>query len=417
MAADSARMADRPSERVRLEASRLKAVRDLDILDTPNEGSYNRVVSLIRKVFGVQIGSISILDGHRVWMKAIKGTDTTEAAREDTFSQYTIRQDGPFVVPDTTQDERFADNPFVTGPPHVRFYAGIPMHSSSGHCVGAICAVDTKPRTFGPKHLDILNDLGTVVVQQMELREQALSDGLTGLLTRRAFREASARSVALAARHKNPLAAICFDLDHFKSINDTFGHAAGDEVLSTVAATCQHRMRKSDLFGRLGGEEFGVLLPETDRQGAMEVAEKLRRDIRELRFEFGGETVGITASFGVATLGGEISDLETLLVRADASLYQAKSEGRNRCVAFGTSEVTVKAARRRVLKAGKVSFNNGGASIDCTVRTIGADGAGLDLISTADVPNAFRLIIRSDGLDASCKVSARTRTHLEVEFR
>ncbi len=417
MAADSARMVVGPSERVRVEASRLRAVRDLDILDTPSERAYNRIVGLIRKVFGVEIGSISILDGHRIWMKAVTGTDTTEAARADTFSQYTIREDGAFIVPDATQDERFADNPFVTGPPYVRFYAGLPIHSSSGHCVGAICAVDTKPRQFGSKHLDILNDLGTVVVEQMELREEALSDSLTGILSRRAFREAADRSVALAARHKNPLSVVCFDLDHFKSINDTYGHAAGDEVLTAVAQACQARMRRSDLFGRLGGEEFGVLLPETDRQGGMELAEKLRRDIRQLRFEFGGETVGVTASFGVASTGAEATELETLLVQADASLYQAKSEGRNCCIAFGASEVTVKAARRRVLKAGKVSFNNGGASIDCTVRTIGTDGAGMDLISTADVPNAFRLIIRSDGLDASCKVTARTRTHLEVEFR
>lgn len=242
-------------------------------------------------------------------------------------------------------------------------------------------------------------------------------DELTGALTRRAFREQANRLSALSVRHHHPLAAICFDLDHFKSVNDTFGHAAGDEVLKRVAATVQARIRKSDVFARTGGEEFAVLLPETDRSGALEVAEKVRKDISALRFEFEGETVGVTSSFGVATLKPSEEDLETMLRRADAALYQAKSDGRNRCIAYGESEVTVKASRRRVLKAGKVSFNNGGSSIDCTVRTLGAEGAGMDLISTADVPNDFRLIIRSDGFDASCRVTQRTRTHLEVEFR
>ena len=417
MAVDPARTAEGGSESDRQEARRLEAVDALGILDTPREESYDRIVRLIRAVFNVDMALVSVIDAHRQWHKASEGVDAAEAPLQETFCRHTLKLDGPLIVPDATKDPRFANNPHVTAEAGIRFYAGVPLTTRKGFSIGTLCAIDSQPRAFKASDVQMLTDLAALVVDQLELREQAMTDEMTGALSRRAFREEGSRMAALAGRHRHNLTAICFDLDHFKSINDTYGHAAGDQVLRTVAKTVRLRMRKSDLFARLGGEEFAALLPETDRKGAMEAAEKLRRDISALRFEFGGKTVGVTASFGIAALDLSTNDLETLMVRADAALYKAKNDGRNRCVAWGTENVSVKAARRRVLKAGKVSFNNGGSSIDCTVRTLGEEGAGMDLISTADVPNEFRLIIRSDGLDASCRVTARTRTHLDVEFR
>ena len=416
MAGESAPKVDQKTEIISDESARLRAVRDLAIIDTPTEQAYDHVVDLVCKIFSVDIAAVSILDGHRFWLKSAVGSPVNEADRRESFSQFTLAQDGPFIVPDTHADPRFKNNPFVTGPPYVRFYAGVPVRSADGVGVGTLCAVDTKPRRIGERQMDILKSFAGIVSQQLELRNLAIHDELTGALSRRAFRDEAARISLLATRHRHNLTAICIDLDHFKSVNDRFGHAAGDTVLRAMSDVVRARLRKSDLFARLGGEEFAVLLPETDRQGALEVAENLRKDISALRFEFGGETVGVTASFGVATYNIETKDFPALLQRADAALYQAKTEGRNRSIAFGTSHVTVKASRRRVLKAGKVSFRDGGASIDCTVRTLGPEGAGMDLISTADVPDRFRLVIRSDGLNANCQVLSRTRTHLEVEF-
>ncbi len=399
------------------ETARLKTVRDLGIIDSAAERSYDRIVGLVKTIFRVEIAAISIMDGHRFWLKSSVGAPVTEAQHNDSFSKFTLALEGPFVVNDARADERFADNPFVDGPPHVRFYAGVPICAGDGPGIGTLCAVDTKPRRITEQQLGVLKDLAGIVGEHMMLRTVAMRDDLTGALSKRAFREQGTQVASLAARHRHNLTAICFDLDHFKSINDTYGHAAGDEVLRSMAKATQERLRTSDIFARLGGEEFGILLPETDRQGALETAEKLRKEISALRFEFGGKTVGVTASFGIATFDIETRDLGSLMMRADAALYRAKDKGRNQCVAFGQSAVTVKASRRRVLKAGKISFNNGGSSIDCTVRTLGQEGAGLDAISTADIPDDFRLIIRSDGLDARCKVTARTRTHLEVDFR
>lgn len=360
---------------------------------------------------------ISIIDAHRQWYKASEGMDLDEVPVQETFCRRTINMNGPLVVNDATRHPLFKDNPYVTGEANIRFYAGIPLKTKKGYSIGTICAVDSEPREFNASDMQILDDLACIVIEQMELRERAMTDEMTGALSRRALRDEGGRLAALASRHRHNLTAICFDLDHFKSINDTYGHAAGDEVLIRVAETVKQRMRKSDIFARVGGEEFAILLPETDRKGAMEVAEKLRRDISGLRFEFKEKTIGVTASFGVAAFDIETKDLDMLLVRADAALYQSKNDGRNRCTGWGTGDVSVKSARRRVLKAGKISFMNGGASIDCTVRTLGQEGAGMDLISTANVPDEFRLIIRSDGLDASCRVTQRTRTHLEVDFR
>ena len=398
-------------------ATRLKAVRQLGIIDTPAERSYDRITGLLKTIFSVEISAISIMDGHRFWLKSSVGSPVTEAQHDQSFSQFTLALDGPLVVTDTHQDPRFRDNPFVTGAPHVRFYAGVPVRSADGHGVGTVCVADTRPRRIGERQLAVLGDFADIVGETLALRTLAMRDELTGTLSRRAFREQGEQVASLAGRHRHNLTAICFDLDHFKAVNDTFGHAAGDEVLRRAADAARERLRTSDIFGRLGGEEFGVILPETDRQGALQVAEKLRRDISALRFEFGGRTIGVTASFGIATFDIETRDLEGLMTRADAALYDAKARGRNCSVAYGQSNVTMAASRRRVLKAGKVSFNNGGSSIDCTVRTLGQEGAGIDLISTANVPDEFRLLIRADGLDATCKVSARTRTHLEVEFR
>ena len=412
-----ARNGEGGSGTTRDEAGRLEAVAALDILDTPREPAYDRIVRLVRATFNCDMALISVLDAHRQWYKAIEGAEIDEVPVQETFCRRTIAGEGPMIVEDATLHPLFKDNPYVTAENGVRFYAGIPLKTRKGFSIGTLCAVDSQPRQFRESDLQLLDDLATVVVEQMELREQAMTDELTGALSRRAFRAEGERLAALANRHRHPLSVICFDLDHFKSINDSYGHAAGDEVLRAVAEAVQKRMRKSDLFARLGGEEFAVLLPETDRRGALDVAEILRRDISLLRFGFGARTVNVTASIGVANFDITTQDLDTLLQRADAALYQSKTDGRNRSTAWGSGDVSIARARRRVLKGGKISFRDGAASIDCTVRTLGHEGAGLDAISTADIPDEFRLIIRSDGLDASCRVTARTRTHLDVEFR
>lgn len=163
------------------------------------------------------------------------------------------------------------------------------------------------------------------------LEKQAITDPLTGLANRRHFYSRLAGEFDRARRYGRPLSVIMLDLDLFKGINDTYGHAAGDAVLRTVSERCGRVIRKQDLLGRIGGEEFCVFLPETTEDHAVTVAEALRQVLAGEPVPVDqGKSVAATASFGVATVVPEDRTFESLLSRADAALYAAKGKGRNR---------------------------------------------------------------------------------------
>lgn len=152
-------------------------------------------------------------------------------------------------------------------------------------------------------------------------------DELTNLYNRRAFNEYSRLQAAQAQRTGNPLSLVLLDLDHFKGVNDNYGHAVGDEVLQHVSKMLRELVRESDICGRIGGEEFAILLPGTSAEKAQVVAEAMRRQLYEIPFAFPDGEAIIHASFGVAQVRGEFSDA---LRQADSALYVAKTAGRNR---------------------------------------------------------------------------------------
>jgi len=162
-----------------------------------------------------------------------------------------------------------------------------------------------------------------------ELDRRAQTDPLTGLLNRRAFDERLAQALATAQRYRRPLSAVVADIDHFKDVNDTHGHATGDAVLVAFAALLQAQSRETDSVARVGGEEFAILMPEVDAAGAAECAERLRAAVQQA---CGPEGIRVTASFGLADLVDARHDATMLLELADQALYLAKAGGRN-CVA------------------------------------------------------------------------------------
>jgi len=164
-----------------------------------------------------------------------------------------------------------------------------------------------------------------------EIYRMTIVDGLTGIFNKRYFTEALEREMSRAQRYTRPLSMLIFDIDYFKRANDTYGHLAGDYVLQALARLIQTRSRREEIFARYGGEEFVILLPETQKEGAMELAEQLRRRVSAYTFVFEGEEIPITISIGVATVEGENVTPEEFIRRADEKLYQAKSAGRN-CV-------------------------------------------------------------------------------------
>lgn len=167
-----------------------------------------------------------------------------------------------------------------------------------------------------------------------EVQKLAITDALTNLYNRRGFYELGQREVERSRRYKRPLVAIMMDIDHFKFINDFYGHAAGDQVLQAVAKRCSENLRRIDILGRFGGDEFTILLPETDMFTASGVAERVRQYVANRPVMTDTSPVTITVSLGVARATATTPDLDVLISRADAAMYLAKKAGRNR-VEFG----------------------------------------------------------------------------------
>jgi two-component system cell cycle response regulator len=156
-------------------------------------------------------------------------------------------------------------------------------------------------------------------------------DGLTQVFNKRYFSEALAREIARATRYRRELSLVMFDLDHFKEVNDTHGHRAGDAVLKTLSLTVKAKIRAEDIFARYGGEEFAIILPEIDGHNAHQFAEKVRRIVETTEFRFEATKIPVTISMGVSTLDPEEPTAAAIIRRADERLYEAKSAGRN-CV-------------------------------------------------------------------------------------
>src|SRR5579863_323468 len=170
-----------------------------------------------------------------------------------------------------------------------------------------------------------------IEAKNRQLEELALTDPLTGLHNRRAIDLWVTRQISAAARHDFPFWVVMADLDHFKRVNDTYGHEAGDSVLKGFAEVLKTNTRQSNICGRLGGEEFLLILTHVDEEQARTAIERIRKRFEALEFSFAGGTTRVTASFGVAELhGSETHELCALLNRADVALYSAKNRGRNR---------------------------------------------------------------------------------------
>lgn len=176
----------------------------------------------------------------------------------------------------------------------------------------------------------IERDLTELKKLQFELEDMAKTDSLTGMANRQAFMERANGEFNRAHRYSRSLSVIMIDIDHFKSINDQYGHAAGDQVLRQLGWQCHSQLRDSDFLGRIGGEEFALLLPDTPQDSAFHVAERMREQLSNTSIVLdNGISLGITASFGVASVNEEDADFNAMLHRADVAMYNAKHGGRN----------------------------------------------------------------------------------------
>jgi diguanylate cyclase (GGDEF)-like protein len=176
---------------------------------------------------------------------------------------------------------------------------------------------------------DVCHYQGQLQKALNELKQMSRIDGLTQIYNRKYWQESLEQEYAKARRHKKSLSLIMLDLDHFKSLNDNYGHQCGDAVLMHVSAKVSELLRLEDTFGRYGGEEFAIILPETSITGAVNAASRICEHIANLSCNYHGQTIKVTASLGVAQASSEASSYEELITCADKALYQAKANGRN----------------------------------------------------------------------------------------
>jgi diguanylate cyclase (GGDEF)-like protein len=213
---------------------------------------------------------------------------------------------------------------------------GLPLRVH-GEPIGYLTVDSTHVGAYGPQDAALVQafaDEVAIAIENARLFQQvqhlAITDPLTGLRNRRYFFEAGRRELERARRYQRPVALLMLDIDHFKRVNDTYGHLAGDRVLVTLAARCAENLRAVDISARYGGEEFVFLLPETGMERANQVADRLRTAIMETPIDTGEKQISISVSLGLAELDEDCADLQGLVARADLALYVAKDTGRAR---------------------------------------------------------------------------------------
>jgi diguanylate cyclase (GGDEF)-like protein len=331
------------------EKARLKALRSYGVLDRPPEKNLEDLVALAARLVGTPVAAVTLVDEVRQCFIARHGLDVEETPREHSFCAHAILSpDQPMVVEDAEADPRFADNPLVTGPFQLRFYAGVPLVTPEGHAIGALCALDMVPRQLTAEQLANLTDIARAVSTTLELRRVAeenrrlaLTDALTGLPNRPAMLDALGREIARQTREGGRFGLLYLDLDGFKELNDEHGHAVGDMALREAGLALRAAVRKGDMPARMGGDEFAVLLacnePDSVQSRVERVAERVRATIEANMLARGW---GVTASVGaVAFLRNPASATEALNI-ADRLLHEAKAAGRN-CVVGQRPELRV----------------------------------------------------------------------------
>lgn len=306
------------------ERTRLDTLRALNLLDTAPEERFDRLTRLAKRMFGVPISLVSIVDSDRQWFKSAQGLDATETPRDISFCGHAILEDDIFVIPNALEDERFADNPLVTGDPHIRFYAGCPLKVSNGSKLGTLCLIDREPREFDEDDKAILHDLATMAEQEIAAIQLSTLDELTLISNRRGFIALAQHVLSLCHREKTPAALLFFDLNDFKEINDRFGHAEGDIALTEFAEQMRKVFRESDVFARIGGDEFAALVVNNDDSNVEHTLNRFAEAI-SIYNQQAKRGYDIKYSFGYESYLPENNEsIEDLLKVADEKMYEMK---------------------------------------------------------------------------------------------
>jgi len=307
-----------------------EASRRYYVLNASPGETFDSIANLVKYVLQVPAVFVALFDGERTWLPSRVDPRLTAMLAGDKTLPRATGANPAFNPPPAA---RLGGGANADGALGLVYCFGAPLTMPDGFNVGTLYALDEKSRTFSAEQVSVVEDVAKLIVKQLELSLVATTDNLTGALLRRVFFHRVANEMERARRYQSALSFLSFDFDHFKEINDRHGHPIGDLVLKRVAEVVQRGIRSVDLFARVGGEEFILALPETDRDAVLNVASRLGEEISGVVVHHRDTRLRVTASFGATSFGPEDKTILDILRRVDFALYQAKADGRN-CARF-----------------------------------------------------------------------------------
>lgn len=319
-----------------------------DLFYTPIEERFERITRVARRALHVPVAAITLINEEKQWFKSAAGWAISELPRGHSICRLTVDENRLLTIEDAREDPRVADSPIVASSPHFRAYAGHPLSDEHGTVCGTFCAFDVKSRPFTAADRQTITDLAMMTQRELlsdrlsdahaaltsklsVARREALMDPLTHLWNRRGASVLLKAAFDSADERGTPLTLALLDVDNFKRINDRHGHQSGDEVLRRIASRLLSAVRGNDSICRLGGDEFLVLMTDTEGPIAARVAERLRHVVTDtpVPTRDGAMPVSVSVGFTVRQ-PRDPNGVEALLERADQALLQSKAAGRNR---------------------------------------------------------------------------------------
>ncbi len=298
------------------ESRRLQVLHSLNILDTPPDERFDRITRLAARLFRVPIALFTLVDANRQWFKSSIGLDVPETARDISFCTYAIEHEEVMVIPDATINPTFKNNPLVLQDPHIRFYAGCPVHADTGSRLGTLCLIDREPREFSRHDEAVLRHAAQMIENELTADFLAHADPLTNMLNRRGFDARAQEAIALCHDADLQACLFLFDLVDFKSFNGRHGPAAGDRALIEFSRLLRETFRGSDLIARYGDDDFVVLMVDIDPLGPQAALNRLRAVARAI-----AQPHPVSYNSGWSLLEPDDGSVQQLILRASDRMH------------------------------------------------------------------------------------------------
>lgn len=334
------------------ESERIASLRRMLLLSTPDEEGFDRVTRTAQRLFKVPIALVSLIDENRQWFKSCIGLPVRETGRDVSFCGHAILNNELFVIEDARKDARFADNPLVTSPPHVIFYAGRPLRNAEGFNVGTLCIIDHEPRLFSDddrrslqdmgywiEHIFYGRELGDIQKEMLheldEMHRTNMLDPMLNIWNPSAALQMLEREIQRAFKNKSPLALLMVKIDQFKEIETQFTGTGTNAILVDFAKRLRSVTRPYDSLGRSAEDEFMIVLPDTDQNSAWTIAERILKTIGMVPVVAGEEIIPATVSIGIGTASfvDDTPEHSELIERTKTALDTAIRNGGDQVIA------------------------------------------------------------------------------------